>query len=118
MTATLHAAQRQPTRSPVSWAPPDPATGQRAPRTRRTMLLVALATIATLGSAYLGNESWIAIPILFALSWPLERIWRRHPIKVRRIGLRTDLAYAAAGPLLQFIALALSLLGCVLAVRA
>ena len=114
MTATLHAPERQPTRNAEPWAPPDPAASQRAPRTRRTILLVALATIATLGSAYLGNDSWIGIPVLFALSWPLERIWRRHPIKVRRIGLRTDLAYAAAGPILQFITLATTLVAAAL----
>ncbi len=44
--------------------------------------------------------------MLFVLSWPLERLWRRHPVGVRRLGVRTDLAYALLTPVLQIVGLA------------
>jgi sterol desaturase/sphingolipid hydroxylase (fatty acid hydroxylase superfamily) len=56
----------------------------------------------------IGNQSVVGVMLLFAISWPLERLWRRHPVKVRRLGLRTDLAYAVASPALQFFGLAIS----------
>jgi sterol desaturase/sphingolipid hydroxylase (fatty acid hydroxylase superfamily) len=77
------------------------------------MLWLAAGTAATIASAFVGNEALLAIPLLFVISWPLERIWRRHPVPVRRIGLRTDLAYAAAQVPMQLIALAV---GVVLAI--
>jgi sterol desaturase/sphingolipid hydroxylase (fatty acid hydroxylase superfamily) len=72
------------------------------------MVWLAVGTAATIASAFVGNEALLGIPILFAISWPLERIWRRHPVPVRRIGLRTDLAYAAAQVPLQVIGLAVA----------
>jgi len=85
----------------LDWAPPDPAVRRRAPRTRRTTLMIAAATIAAVVSLFFGNEAILVIPFLFIVSWPLERLWRRHPVPVRRLALRTDLAYAASQPALQ-----------------
>ena len=87
--------------SSASWAPPDPLARSRAPRTRRTKVLVTLATAAAVTSVFLGNGEMFGIVALFIVSWPLERLWKRHPVPVRRLALRTDLAYAAAQPLLQ-----------------
>lgn len=58
-------------------------------------------TLAALASLFAGNQAVLAIALLFVVSWPLERLWRRHPVPVRRLALRTDLAYAASQPLLQ-----------------
>ena len=90
---------------PSSWAAPDRSLRRRAPRTRRTALVTVLGCAAALASVLVGNEAVFAIALLFAISWPLERIWRRHPVPVRRLALRTDLAYAAASPVLQFVGL-------------
>jgi sterol desaturase/sphingolipid hydroxylase (fatty acid hydroxylase superfamily) len=65
-------------------------------------MMTVLGTVAAIGSLFVGNEAVFAIGFLFAISWPLERLWRRHPVPVRRLALRTDLAYAAAQPALQF----------------
>jgi sterol desaturase/sphingolipid hydroxylase (fatty acid hydroxylase superfamily) len=65
-------------------------------------MTVILGTLVAAGSIFLGNEAVGAIAALFIISWPLERLWRRHPVPVRRLALRTDLAYAAAQPALQF----------------
>jgi sterol desaturase/sphingolipid hydroxylase (fatty acid hydroxylase superfamily) len=86
----------------VPWTAPDPAERQRAPRTRRRTVIVTLGTALAIGSLFVGNEAVMAIAFLFLISWPLERLWRRHPVPVRRLALRTDLAYAAAQPALQF----------------
>jgi len=88
-----------------SWPAPDPAARRRAPRTRRTVALTIAATLAALASIAVGNSAVGAIAVLFVISWPLERIWRRHPVGVRRLALRTDLAYAVASPALQFVGL-------------
>lgn len=101
MTATLSRT--------ADWAPPDPRQRRRAPRTRRTTVVVALGAAAALGSVAFGNTAIGAIAVLFVVSWPLERLFRRHPVPVRRLALRTDLAYAAAQPVLQFITLAVAI---------
>lgn len=90
------------------FAPPDPMTRQRAPRTVRSTALIVLGTTVAAASAFVGNEAVLAIAFLFVISWPLERLWRRHPVPVRRLALRTDLAYAAAQPALQFATLAVA----------
>jgi sterol desaturase/sphingolipid hydroxylase (fatty acid hydroxylase superfamily) len=96
------------TRRPADWAPPDPRSRHRAPRTRRTTLLIVLAGIAAIGSAFVGNEAVLAVIFLFTISWPLERLFRRHPVPVRRLALRTDLAYAVSQPALQAVGLAVA----------
>lgn len=93
----------------VGFPPPDPATRRPAPRTRRTTVLVALATVAAIASIAVGNTALGAIAVLFLVSWPLERLFRRHPTRVRRLALRTDLAYAAAQPALQFVTLVVAI---------
>jgi sterol desaturase/sphingolipid hydroxylase (fatty acid hydroxylase superfamily) len=85
--------------------PPDPTTRRRTPRTRRTVVITVLGTIAAIVALFFGYEGALGIALLFLISWPLERIWRRHPVGVRRLGLRTDLAYAALGPVLQVVSL-------------
>jgi sterol desaturase/sphingolipid hydroxylase (fatty acid hydroxylase superfamily) len=88
-----------------SWPAPDPTARRHAPRTRRTVALTIAATLAALASIAIGNTAVGAIAVLFVISWPLERLWRRHPVGVRRLALRTDLAYAVASPALQFVGL-------------
>ena len=102
-TAPEHPAAPTPICPTVTWHAPDATTRRRAPRTRRTTLLVVLGTVAAIGSTWLGNSALYAIAFLFVVSWPLERLWRRHPVPVRRLALRTDLAYGAAQPALQFV---------------
>ncbi len=99
-----------PTVPAPAWAAPDPAHRRRAPRTRRITVSVALATLAAVASIALGNGAVGAIAVLFVISWPLERLFRRHPVPVRRLALRTDLAYAAAQPLLQVVTIVLAVL--------
>ncbi|HNJ97877.1 MAG TPA: sterol desaturase family protein [Ilumatobacteraceae bacterium] len=99
MTATL-----------TTWAPPDPAARRKAPRTRRTTWMVVAATTVAIVSLLLGNGEVGGIAFLFVVSWPLERLWKRHPVPVRRLALRTDLAYAAAAPLLRVIGLAAAII--------
>jgi len=93
----------------ADWSPPNPASRQRSPRTRTITLLVGAGTIAALATVPLGNDAAIGIAGLFVISWPLERLWKRHPVPVRRLALRTDLAYAAAQPALQFATLIIGL---------
>ncbi len=87
------------------WPAPDPTARHRAPHTRRTVALTLAGTVAALASIAVGNTAVGAIAVLFVISWPLERLWRRHPVGVRRLALRTDLAYAVASPALQFVGL-------------
>jgi len=100
--ATLPPAISGP-QSLASWMPPDPATRSSAPRTRRTRWMIALGTAAAIASMFVGNSALFAVAFLFVVSWPLERFFRRHPVPVRRLALRTDLAYAAAQPAIQFV---------------
>ncbi|MCE9622564.1 MAG: sterol desaturase family protein [Actinomycetia bacterium] len=89
--------------------PPVASNRQRAPRSRRVTVLVSLAVAAAVASVFIGNEAVNGIVALFIISWPLERFFRRHPVPVRRLALRTDLAYAAAQPALQFITLVVAI---------
>jgi sterol desaturase/sphingolipid hydroxylase (fatty acid hydroxylase superfamily) len=88
--------------------PPLRGTSRRAPRTNHVRLLIALGTIAAIASTFLGNEALFAVGFLFVISWPLERWWKRHPVPIRRLGLRTDLTYAIAAPALQAAGLAVA----------
>jgi sterol desaturase/sphingolipid hydroxylase (fatty acid hydroxylase superfamily) len=90
----------------VPWPAPDRSARRRAPRTRRTWLALVAGTALAVASVPLGNTTVAGIAVLFVIAWPLERIWRRHPVPVRRLALRTDLAYAVASPLVQGIGLA------------
>ena len=85
--------------------PPNASSRQRAPRTRRATVLVAIAAVVAIASVFVGNNAVLAIAVLFVISWPLERLFRRHPVPVRRLALRTDLAYAASQPALQIVSL-------------
>lgn len=99
----------EPVRPDVSaWPAPPPGARRPAPRTRRSRLALVAGTAAALASAvWLGNAAAvIGTALLFALSWPLERLWRRHPVPVRRFGVRTDLAYAVLTPALQAVGFA------------
>jgi sterol desaturase/sphingolipid hydroxylase (fatty acid hydroxylase superfamily) len=93
------------TASATQWAAPAPDQRRRAPRTRRVTTLVIIGAAIAVSTAFVGNDALFGIPILLVLCWPLERMWRRHPVGIRRLGLRTDLAYAVAAPLLQFVGL-------------
>ncbi len=97
--------QEVPPEAPPGWPAPQPESRQRAPRTGQTVLVTIAGTALAVASIALGNEAVGAIVALFVISWPLERFWRRHPVPVRRLALRTDLAYAAASPALQFVGL-------------
>lgn len=94
--------------------PPIASTRQPAPRTRKVTILMMIAGVAAIVSAFLGNQAVLGIVGLFVISWPLERLFRRHPVPVRRLALRTDLAYAAAQPALQAVALAVAIVVAVL----
>ena len=96
--------------TPIVLPPPIAGARQPAPRTRRATVLVALAVVIAIASAFVGNEAVGAIAALFVISWPLERLFRRHPVPVRRLALRTDLAYAAAQPALQIVSLVVGLI--------
>ncbi|MEQ1873670.1 MAG: sterol desaturase family protein [Ilumatobacteraceae bacterium] len=106
MSLTLTASPVSPA---VALPPPAANTRQPAPRTRRGTILVAIAAAIAIGSAFVGNEAVTGIFGLFVVSWPLERFFRRHPVPIRRLALRTDLAYAATQPLLQFVGLVVGL---------
>lgn len=73
-------------------------------------MLVALAIVVALASMYFGHESVLGIVGLFVVTWPFERFFRRHPVPIRRLALRTDLAYAAAQPALQIVSLVVGII--------
>ena len=73
-------------------------------------MLVGLAAVVAIASAFVGNNAVLGIAGLFVISWPLERLFRRHPVPVRRLALRTDLAYAAAQPALQIVTLVVAII--------
>jgi sterol desaturase/sphingolipid hydroxylase (fatty acid hydroxylase superfamily) len=87
------------------WSRPDARSKVKAPRTWRTNAVIATFIAAVAIATFLGHGSPVGIGVLFVLSWPLERLWRRHPVPTRRLALRTDLAYAVLTPVLQFITL-------------
>jgi sterol desaturase/sphingolipid hydroxylase (fatty acid hydroxylase superfamily) len=93
-----------PTSVPA-WPQPDHASRVKAPCTNRVRAIIVLACLASAVAMLMGQRSPAAIGVLFVVSWPLERLWRRHPVPVRRLALRTDLAYAVLTPLLQLITL-------------
>lgn len=93
------------TTAPAVWPAPEPTDRRRGPRTRRTRLAIAAGLSLAFASIVLGNTTVIGIGFLFLICWPLERIWRRHPVPVRRLALRTDLTYAALAPVVQAIGL-------------
>jgi sterol desaturase/sphingolipid hydroxylase (fatty acid hydroxylase superfamily) len=99
------AAPAAPLASAADWPAPDPTGRRRSPRTRRTLALTIAGAALAVASIWLGNTAVAAVGVLFVISWPLERRWRRHPVPVRRLALRTDLTYAVASPALQFIGL-------------
>jgi sterol desaturase/sphingolipid hydroxylase (fatty acid hydroxylase superfamily) len=94
--------------SSTVWPQPARTSRVRAPRTKRTTAAIVLISLAAAAAVLLGQGSPAGIAVLFVLSWPLERLWRRHPVPVRRLALRTDLAYAVMTPMLQFITLAVA----------
>jgi sterol desaturase/sphingolipid hydroxylase (fatty acid hydroxylase superfamily) len=104
-----------PLPTPIATTPrglpaPDPRQRRRAPRTRRSTALTVAFSAALVAASFAGYTAAVGIAVLFAISWPLERIWRRHPVGVRRLGLRTDLAYAALATLLQTIGLVVAVI--------
>lgn len=86
-----------------TWAAPLGQAAQR-PRTRGWRRLVpwALGVAIVVGIRF-GYDSAGGVVALFVIAWPFERIWRRHPVPVRRIGLRTDVTYALVQPVLGAI---------------
>jgi sterol desaturase/sphingolipid hydroxylase (fatty acid hydroxylase superfamily) len=52
-----------------------------------------------------GPSAVAAVAILFVLLVPLEKIWRRHPYRVRLPGLATDIGYLLATPVLGAVGL-------------
>ncbi|CAN5537744.1 sterol desaturase family protein [soil metagenome] len=77
-------------------------------------MLVGLAVVAAIASIRFGNDAVLGIVGLFVISWPFERFFRRHPVPIRRLALRTDLAYAAAQPALQLVSLVVGVIIAVL----
>jgi len=96
--------------TPAALPPPIASSRQRAPRTRRVTLLVVLAVVAAVASMRFGNDAVLGIVGLFVVSWPFERFFRRHPVPIRRLALRTDLAYAASQPALQVVSLVVGII--------
>lgn len=69
------------------------------------MLLLA----AIPASLALGFEGAAIVIALFVLVVPFEKLFRRHPYKLRRPGLRTDLTYALVSPALNVVGIALGI---------
>lgn len=86
-----------------SLAPPPSAPGRttgRGSRWLRRLHIVVLALAIPAGLAF-GLEGAGGIAALFVLIVPLEKLFRRHDQRIRRPGLRTDLTYALAAPVLN-----------------
>lgn len=72
----------------------------------KRMLLVGLALAMIGGSLAIDRGGLVAIPVLFLLVVPFEKLFPRHRQRLRRPHLGTDIGYALAGPLLSGIGLA------------
>jgi sterol desaturase/sphingolipid hydroxylase (fatty acid hydroxylase superfamily) len=57
----------------------------------------------------LGSDGAGAIVALFVLVVPFEKLFRRHDHRLRRPGLRTDLTYALASPVLNVAGIAIAI---------
>ena len=90
-------------RPPVSSLLPPPPRPDRTPRPTRWLrrLHIALLTLAIPAGLVFGLEGAGAIVALFVVLVPLEKLFRRHDQPIRRPGLRTDLTYALAAPVLN-----------------
>ena len=62
-----------------------------------------------------GLQGAGGILALFVLIVPFEKMFKRHPYKTRRPGLRTDLTYALVGPLINFAGLVAGIIIAILA---
>ena len=69
-------------------------------RALRGAHIVALL-VAIVAGIFVGIEGAVGIVALFVIVVPLEKLFRRHEQKIRRPGLRTDLTYALASPVLN-----------------
>ncbi|MDH3706304.1 MAG: sterol desaturase family protein, partial [Acidimicrobiia bacterium] len=101
---------------PVSSLPASPDPPGAGHRRWLRGLHVAGLAIAIPAGLFLGLEAAGAIIALFVLVVPFEKMFRRHPYKLRRPGLRTDLTYALVNPVLEVVGLTIGVAIAVVAV--
>jgi sterol desaturase/sphingolipid hydroxylase (fatty acid hydroxylase superfamily) len=83
---------------PTSCVESAPPVAQTPHRNKIVRLLVAAALLA--GAVLLDPSAWLAVPVLFLLVVPFEKLFPRHRQRLRRPGLMTDMCYAATQPIL------------------
>lgn len=112
MTTTFTDPHRWP--PPARWvpsgldapSPPPPAGSSR--RRRIAGVVVALALIVA--STFLDPAGWLALPLLFVIVVPFEKMFPRHRgQRLRRPGAGTDIAYALATPALNTVAVGIAI---------
>ncbi|MGI9602740.1 MAG: sterol desaturase family protein [Acidimicrobiales bacterium] len=113
-TPTHPSASSLPPPPPRSVLPPPPPMSSLAPppdrpnatwwRWIRRIHVVALAIAIPVG-LFLGFGAAGGIVGLFVVVVPFEKMFKRHPYKIRRPGLRTDLTYALVNPVLEVVGL-------------
>ena len=89
------AAIEQPLKLP---SPVGAAASLRAPR-RWPARVIALVILAA--AVALNRGAAMVIPVLFVLVVPFEKLFPRHRQTLRRPGLRTDISYGIATPVLS-----------------
>lgn len=91
------------TRLPVGSPPPRPLGRWRWWFAALTAVLIAVSVAVDAGAL-------IVVPLLFVLVVPFEKLFPRHRgQRLRRPGVRTDLAYAAAAPALGAVSVAVGI---------
>ena len=90
----------------LDWPPPNADAQDEEPSLWRRIVSSVLA-LAIIGiSLLLDVEAIFVIPILFVLVVPFEKLFPRHPQRLRRPGVGTDIAYALAGTALNVVGIA------------
>jgi sterol desaturase/sphingolipid hydroxylase (fatty acid hydroxylase superfamily) len=83
-----------------------PAVVEARPRrARRWPTALMIATLAAAAIA-INRGALVALPLLFVVVVPCERLFPRHQQRLRRPGLATDIAYFVSQPVLRIVGIA------------
>jgi len=100
--------------------PPRPRPGPIRPAPRgwrrliRPLHIMGLLAAIPAGLVF-GLEGAGLIVAVFVLVVPFEKMFKRHPYRIRRPGLRTDLTYALVSPIINVVGLVAGIVVAVLA---
>ena len=91
-----------------------PPVGRRSSGWIRPLHILGLL-IAIPSGLLLGLDGAGLIVAVFVLVVPFDKMFRRHAYRIRRPGLRTDLTYALASPVINVVGLAIGIVVAILA---